>query len=385
PRKNINFSKPLTLWTSPCGEWNADNAGYDPLTFENAGEMWHSTPLYAKTYECLIGPASIKHLVSFMDDHFAPMADGVDADTTSQGNPDEETTESAQETLVAGVHETIAQALPTDTSLVDDEAETESTITKTRTVEMESSTNAGDTRPAEPFSVLLSRVETLMWHVMWHTEEYWEARTHYVFAAALREEAAQFMQTYGVADGNYLAIHMRRRDFVFSKQGKIPELTDVATIIKGLMDQQGVTKVFVATDAPESELEELGRLLSTEVLNYKYKVAGKVTPKQRETHLADGQLAVIDQILCSRAKYFSGSFQSTFSNTIFEERTLLGYDYDTTYNYICPLPSPENPENGQGCTKPTRWLSPSPVSHFVPNLGSKTTGENEREHMKDEL
>lgn len=71
------------------------------------------------------------------------------------------------------------------------------------------------------------------------------------------------------------------------------------------------------------------------MLNFKFSIA-RIEPGSREYHLTDGQIGIVDQILCAYADYFYGSMESTFSNTIYEERNLLGKSYDTTYNVLCP-------------------------------------------------
>eukprot|EP01134_Creolimax_fragrantissima_P003189 CFRG3189T1 len=381
-RRGIDFKKPLTAWISPCEEWSSHNANYDPLSFDRPGQLWPSTPLYTKASECLIGPASTMHLVPIINDHFAPMATvTAHAEITSSSvriHKDPAHTATA-------IVETATNECP-----IGGYKDRTDFATNTASTELLASTDTDEMLEREslkPFSIVLSRLETMMWHVMWHTKEYWDARRHYVFSKVLFDEAYSFMKRFDLLDGNYIAIHLRRKDFLFAKKGRIPELDDVASQTRKLMKVHETNKVFIATDTAEDELDMLNQILGIDILNYKYKVAGRLTPKDRETHFADGQLAIIDQILCSRGKYFTGSFQSTFSNTIFEERTLLGYNYEMTYNYLCPSP----PEDGTvlpECHPPTRWLSPSPVKHFVPVLGA-TTGvdmtETQVSLIRDEL
>ncbi|OQR68769.1 GDP-fucose protein O-fucosyltransferase 2-like [Tropilaelaps mercedesae] len=64
--------------------------------------------------------------------------------------------------------------------------------------------------------------------------------------------------------------------------------------------------------------------------------------------LTEGQIAIVDQIICSRADVFVGSFESTFSFRIQEEREILGKAPDTTFNRLCA-------DGETGCEQPTRW------------------------------
>lgn len=57
----------------------------------------------------------------------------------------------------------------------------------------------------------------------------------------------------------------------------------------------------------------------------------------RPTHeirkrIREGGVAIVEQIICSRAKYFIGSYESTFSFRIQEEREILNFPPETTFN-----------------------------------------------------
>lgn len=47
-------------------------------------------------------------------------------------------------------------------------------------------------------------------------------------------------------------------------------------------------------------------------------------------------------------RYFIGSYESTFSFRIQEEREILGFDPDTTFNRLCP-------DTNSDCEKPSIW------------------------------
>ena len=63
----------------------------------------------------------------------------------------------------------------------------------------------------------------------------------------------------------------------------------------------------------------------------------------------DGGVAIIDQWICAHGKYFVGTKESTFSFRIQEERDILGFNPDTTFNCLC-----SDKEIGK-CEQPTRW------------------------------
>jgi len=63
----------------------------------------------------------------------------------------------------------------------------------------------------------------------------------------------------------------------------------------------------------------------------------------------DGGVAIIDQWICAHAQYFIGTCESTFSFRIHEERDILGFHADQTFNCLCG-----DKDIGK-CEQPTRW------------------------------
>ena len=62
----------------------------------------------------------------------------------------------------------------------------------------------------------------------------------------------------------------------------------------------------------------------------------------------DGGVAILDQIICSYAKYFMGSYESTFSFRIQEEREIMGFPVETTFDMLC--------KTGEfNCEKGSKW------------------------------
>merc|ERR1711936_758900 len=61
-----------------------------------------------------------------------------------------------------------------------------------------------------------------------------------------------------------------------------------------------------------------------------------------------GGVAIIDQSICSHARYFIGSRESTFTFRIQEEREIMGFKLDTTFDMLCG-------EGKLSCEKGTQW------------------------------
>lgn len=62
----------------------------------------------------------------------------------------------------------------------------------------------------------------------------------------------------------------------------------------------------------------------------------------------DGGVAIIDQIVCSHAKHFIGSAESTFTFRIQEEREIMGFAVEDTFGMLCP-------EDKFDCEKGSIW------------------------------
>ena len=62
----------------------------------------------------------------------------------------------------------------------------------------------------------------------------------------------------------------------------------------------------------------------------------------------DGGVAIVEQIICSRARHFIGSFESTFSFRIQEEREIMNFPAESTFNRFC------GDAAGQ-CEQPAKW------------------------------
>ncbi|XP_036624849.1 GDP-fucose protein O-fucosyltransferase 2 [Trichosurus vulpecula] len=212
-------------------------------------------------------------------------------------------------------------------------------------------------------SVMLDRAENLL-HDHYGGKEYWDTRRSMVFAKHLRVVGDDFRSKYlnstndadkiaynedwtkmkvklGTAlGGPYLGVHLRRKDFIWGHREDVPSLQGAVKTIRSLMETHKLDRVFVATDAVRKECEELKRLLPEMV---------RFEPTWEELELyKDGGIAIIDQWICSHARFFIGTSVSTFSFRIHEEREILGLDPKTTYNRFCG-------DQEQQCEQPTHW------------------------------
>ena len=217
-------------------------------------------------------------------------------------------------------------------------------------------------------SVFLVRGEELIhgsyseWSGKW-----WTARRSLVFAKELRKIGDDFRKEHlGSTDeldktvrdeqwtkmkkkhgdaigGPYLAVHLRRRDFLYGHKDDVPSIEGTAKQIETTLKKQKLDTVFVATDALDEEYEELKSYMGD------YKVVRFTPSKEQLEKYRDGGIAIIDQWICAHARYFMGTSVSTFTFRIHEEREILGFKQEVTYNRFC------GDKQGTSCEQPAKW------------------------------
>ncbi|KAJ8925279.1 hypothetical protein NQ315_009107 [Exocentrus adspersus] len=212
-------------------------------------------------------------------------------------------------------------------------------------------------------TILINHAEVAL-HEFFGNKLYWQARRSMRFNKELKEIAAHFRRTYlnstdhkdntespenwvdekpkrNAIGGPYLAVHLRRRDFIKSRPNEAPSLTIIAHQITKSLNRLSLNTVFIATDGTKEEFETLSKKLS------KYTVVKYIPTKYVNERFGEGGVAIIDQIICSHAMHFIGTRESTFSFRIQEEREILGFPTEATFNAFC--------KNEDNCSKPSVW------------------------------
>ena len=105
---------------------------------------------------------------------------------------------------------------------------------------------------------------------------------------------------------------------------KVP-LAAALTQLQRMLKATNNPVLFVATDLKEDheEMRELRAALPIVRLNDVPRLYSK---------LSATEAAIVDQIMCIQSVYFMGTFGSTVSQVIWEERGLLGHSSQSTYN-----------------------------------------------------
>lgn len=207
-------------------------------------------------------------------------------------------------------------------------------------------------------SIFVDRGEVIL-HEHYGDIHYWQARRSMRYARHLIEAGDLFRSTYLSSDdsrdrtvmaasfrddgrkrralgGDFICAHWRRRDFVRAHGKELPSIEGTAKQLNELLEKTGVSKIFLATDAPQSEFMLLSKLLAAPVFRFS-------DPK-----LHDGAVAIIDQWICAHARLFIGSHLSTFSYRIQEDREILGFPVNATFNRLCP-------DGVLQCEQPSKW------------------------------
>ncbi|KAK4007960.1 hypothetical protein OUZ56_013119 [Daphnia magna] len=143
--------------------------------------------------------------------------------------------------------------------------------------------------------------------------------------------------------GNYVCGHLRRQDFLYGRASDVPSLEFAAKQLEKIALLLDVQNIFVASDGTNQEMEKLRSYLSP-----KFRLVVYLPSFETRKEILDGGVAIVEQIICSRARHFIGSFESTFSFRIQEEREILGFPSNSTFNRFCA-------DGNNSCEQPAKW------------------------------
>ncbi|KHJ49415.1 hypothetical protein D918_00541 [Trichuris suis] len=216
-------------------------------------------------------------------------------------------------------------------------------------------------------SVMIDRAEVML-HDNFGGKDYWDCRKSMRYSAELRAVADEYrakeLNSDDVSDGTsmdddwtkmkvrpgqakggpYMAVHLRRRDFVTHRRNNTPTIQSAIGQIAAKAKENSLDVVFIATDGNKEEIRSLFDGLSSLGL-----IPKRFVPNRETLHtFLDGGISIIDQWICAHARYFLGSSESTFSLRIYDDREILGFDSSTTFNSFCGT-------DQQDCEQPAQW------------------------------
>ncbi|BFG00228.1 GDP-fucose protein O-fucosyltransferase 2 [Drosophila madeirensis] len=204
--------------------------------------------------------------------------------------------------------------------------------------------------------------ETVL-HDHWGDEHFWKARRSMRFSKYLSQVASDFLRyAFDTTDssagvqrpamwemerpkrdalgGDFICAHLRRGDFVRSREATTPTLKSAAQQIKQLLRAFNASTVFLSTDATPYDLVQMRSMFH----GFRFVHFQPESNLQRQK-LKDGGVAIVDQLVCSYARYFIGTYESTFTYRIYEEREILGFSKSSTFNTICKVVGGNCPRN----------------------------------------
>jgi peptide-O-fucosyltransferase len=199
-------------------------------------------------------------------------------------------------------------------------------------------------------TILISNAEVII-HSDFGDKDYWSARRSMRFNDRLISIGDHFRQKFlnsnDISDktlvesdwramkrserqaigGQYLSVHLRRSDFAKWRSKDVPNIECAVKQIHFALNQYIPTnKVFIASDANHTEWKHLINLLNDKkIQSFRF----------TSDSLIDGEIAIVDQWIAAHAMLFIGTYESTFSFRIQEEREILGFSANTTFNALC--------------------------------------------------
>jgi peptide-O-fucosyltransferase len=119
--------------------------------------------------------------------------------------------------------------------------------------------------------------------------------------------------------------------------------------------RNNVNHLFLSTDADPREVEAL-----KEQLNINQTIEVKQFVGEEWPSLSDAAVSIVDQWICAHAQHFVGTHLSTFSFRIHEDREILGFPPESTFNRLCSdeeeSEKEEKKKDGKDiCEQPAKW------------------------------
>lgn len=165
------------------------------------------------------------------------------------------------------------------------------------------------------------------------------------FAPALLVQAKAF-QDGEMGGRKYVAMHLRRGDFLRNHAEHAPAVEHVVKAVQAIADGAGVVDFYLATNGSPDEVETVRKALAEGLPSIKLHRFGSayetkdVSEAAYEGHgsFSSLQVATIEQAIASQAQAFCGTLFSTFSMQIHFERKNRGFAWDETDRTISPGP-----------------------------------------------
>lgn len=166
-------------------------------------------------------------------------------------------------------------------------------------------------------------------------------RESMLFAPDLRDHAERFIQN-AFKGQKYMAAHCRRTDFLRAREKTTPDVSNIAMKLNEVLEQEGLTQVFIATDAQDDLRSALQKEVKGTVVFYDT-AHGAIQFDHK------GKQAIVETWIAARADFFVGTIESRFTMSIQLERSFLGKPRRTSEQEFCKVYTP----GSKPCLAPT--------------------------------
>lgn len=165
------------------------------------------------------------------------------------------------------------------------------------------------------------------------SDNFWAVRKHVPYSDHLVKRA-RALHRRKMDNRPFLAIHLRRGDFLQAHPGLVPSLHEVVKIINWICEDRSLRDVFIATDGTlgrghgaHGDVEFLQRKVRSTIKVHSVHTGGRDNDI-KELHM--GELALVEQIVAAGAEYFIGTQSSMFSDLVLQERAVHGSRKETS-------------------------------------------------------
>jgi len=149
-------------------------------------------------------------------------------------------------------------------------------------------------------------------------------RESMLFSKEIRKRADNFISSQ-LGGRPYVSAHCRRTDFLRVHETRTPDASNIAKKLNALLEQQGISQVFVATDAPQDLKNDLQDQVKGTVHFFE--------PPKPFDH--PGKQSCAEMWIAARADFFIGTIRSRFTTHIRMERGWLNKPTWTSEQEFC--------------------------------------------------
>tara|TARA_Y100001938_G_scaffold134295_1_gene194571 strand:- start:391 stop:1203 length:813 start_codon:yes stop_codon:yes gene_type:complete len=149
------------------------------------------------------------------------------------------------------------------------------------------------------------------WQIPYNSEDYMKYRKYIKFQNRYYKDVDNFLKN----KEPFISIHWRQSDFLKIRPHVLMSKEELVEDTLKKLKKYNVNKVYISTDS-----KDVG------VLEYLHSNLPTFEYKSNIPNITDVEFAILESIMCSKGKFFTGSDTSLFSIYILGERRMLDID-----------------------------------------------------------